>query len=95
MTDNLDRIIGPPIFTLIFVAFAGLYARAMRRGRALSSLQRKMVVYATMFSLGMVYMIAWKNELAAIIGWQDAWIGTLMVWGFLLAAMAWLQNTRS
>jgi hypothetical protein len=90
--ENLDRLVGPPIFSLIFLAFGYSYMRLVRRGRALSQFQKGMVAYATLFTLGMGYAIAWKEQLAILLGWGEVWILAMIGWGALLGLMAWTRH---
>jgi len=93
--DNLDRIIGPPIFSLVFLAIGYTWMKMVRRGNVLTAFQRTMVKYATLFTIGMGYAIAWKEPLAETFRWPSIWIVFLILWGGLLAAGWWRQHQRS
>jgi hypothetical protein len=89
---DLVNIFAPPVLTLTFGGICYLWARAVRRGRPLTQLQRKMIFYATAFAIGMTYAILFQDTLGALVHWKNAWIATLVLWFFLLAIVAWLRN---
>jgi hypothetical protein len=95
MSDNtLFNIFAPPILSVVFSGICYLWARTTRRGKLLTSLQRGMVFYATIFAIGMVYMILFQDNLGAFLRWKDAWIAAIVSWGILLAIIAW-QRSRA
>jgi hypothetical protein len=90
MSDNtLFNILAPPVLSLVFSGICYLWARTTRRGKPLTSLQRRMVFYATIFALGMVYLILFQDNLAAFLRWKEAWIAGIVLWGVLVAIVAW------
>jgi hypothetical protein len=48
-----------------------------------------MVFYATIFALGMVYLILFQDNLGAFLRWKEAWIAGIVLWGVLVAIVAW------
>jgi hypothetical protein len=51
-----------------------------------------MLLYATVFVLGMGYAIMFQDHLAALFHWASAWIAMIVAWGALLAAIAWTKH---
>jgi hypothetical protein len=90
--ENLDRIIGPPIFSMIYLLIGYSYMRMVRRGLALSQFQRGLLLYAGLFTLGLGYAIAWRQQLAELLRWEQAWIGLVIIWGVLLGLKAWSKR---
>jgi tryptophan-rich sensory protein len=81
----------PPILTLIVIALGYSQSRSIRGGKPLSSIQRKLMFYMPAFVLGMGYAMAFHEQLAALFRWENAWIAVMVVWGALLAAIAWMR----
>lgn len=93
MSDkDVVKIFAPPILTLMFFGICYLWARATRRGKPLTHLQRGMVLYATVFAFGMTYVILFQDNLSAFFHWKEAWIATIVLWGIVLAIVAWWRE---
>jgi len=88
-------IFAPPILTLIAVALGYSQSRRIRGGKPLSSFQRKLMFYCPFFILGMGYAIMLQDHVAALFHWRNAWIAVIVVWGALLAAIAWMRHRRT
>ena len=87
-------IFAPPIITLVVLVLGYVQSWIIRRGQPLTSIQRKLLFYGTVFTLGMCYAIAFQDELAALFHWQSSWIAVMVAWGALLAAIAWMRHRR-
>jgi formate/nitrite transporter FocA (FNT family) len=93
MSDkDVVKIFAPPVLTFLFLGICYLWARAARRGKPLTHLQRGMILYATAFAFGMTYVILFQDNLAAYLHWKDAWIATIVLWGIVLAILAWRRR---
>jgi hypothetical protein len=84
-----------PILTLILAVICYAYARAIRRGQPLTTVQKRMIIYACAFCFGMGYAMIFKDQLAAALRWDDAWVPLTVLWGLLLATFAWYRHRRS
>lgn len=82
-------IFAPPILTVICVILGYLHGRIIRRGKPLSSIQKKMLFYFAFFILGMGYAIMLQDQLAVLLHWRNAWIAVMVAWAALLAVVAW------
>lgn len=96
MPINIDwTAIGAiPVLTLILLCVIYLSSRGVRRGKPLLPIQKSMILYATLFSLGMGYTIVFKDQIAALVGWQDAWVAVVTLWGVALALVALHRHRR-
>ena len=88
-------IFAPPIVTVIVILLGYSQARRIRRGKPLSSFQRKLMFYFPLFVLGMGYAIMLQDHLAALLHWEKAWIAVMVAWGALLAGIAWARYRRN
>jgi len=88
-------IFAPPVVTLIAIALGYSQAKRIRRGKPLSSFQRKLMFYFPLFFLGMGYAIMLQDHLAALFHWENAWIAVMVAWGALLAVVAWTRYRRN
>lgn len=53
---------------------------------------REMILYATIFVLGMAYVILFQDTLARFFHWKAAWIAFIILWGLFLGVLAWLRG---
>jgi hypothetical protein len=88
---DLFDLLFPPVITLVVLVLGYVQSRIIRRGKPLSSLQRKLMFYGPVFTLGMCYAIMLQDHLAALFHWQSACIAVIVAWGALLAAIAWTR----
>ncbi|MFY9842208.1 MAG: hypothetical protein WA718_21015 [Terriglobales bacterium] len=51
-----------------------------------------MILYATIFVLGMAYVILYQDNLAGLTHWRQAWIATSVLWAVLVGAVVWLRR---
>ena len=91
-SNQIFNLVAPPILTLIFSGICYAWARATRRGEPLTPLQGGMILYATIFALGMVYLILFQDGVVRLLRWKYAWIVALVLWGTILAALAWRRH---
>jgi len=63
-----------------------------RRGKPLTRLRRGMILYSTAFVFGAAYAILFQDSLGAFLHWREAWIAAIILWGILLAIVAWRRN---
>ena len=72
MKTEIDpfAIFAPPIITLAVLVLGYVQSRIIRRGRPLSSIQRKLMFYGPVFTLGMTYAIAFNDQLTALFRWE-------------------------
>jgi len=76
---------------LLFLLMGWSWCRAVRRGRPLSSCQRKMLVYGFLFILGQAYLMM----LGSWLGTPHALVFALIAaWGLFLAVVAWWRHRR-
>lgn len=83
-----------PILTLILLCVIYLWSRGVRRGKPLLPIQKSMILYATLFSLGMGYTIVFKDQLAGLARRQSAWVAVVILWGVALAFVALHRHRR-
>jgi cell division protein FtsW (lipid II flippase) len=71
-----ERLLVPVLITAIFAflsfAFMFLVRGATRRMRVVG-------LCSILFILGTLYCMAWHEQLAAITGWENAWIGAAVL----------------
>lgn len=93
---NIDwtAVAAIPVLTLILLGVIYLWSRGVRRGKPLLPLQKSMILYASLFSLGMGYAIVFKDQIAALVHWRDAWVVVVILWGIALAFVAWQRHWR-
>lgn len=89
--DPLDLLV-PPIIALIVLVLGYLQARIARRGKPLTPILRKVTFYAPILLLGVGYAMAFHDQLAAFFHWGNAWIGAMIAWALVLAAIAWTRR---
>lgn len=94
-SNHIFNIVAPPVLTFIFSGICYSWACATRRGKPLTPLQRGMILYATIFALGMVYLILFQDVVGEFLRWKDAWIAALVLWGLVLAVLAWRRHRSS
>lgn len=85
---DLTDVVAPPFLTLIGLAFCYLWAKGVVRGRPLTVFQKRLILYATIFMLGMSYTIIFHGQIGAALHWAHAWIGIVAAWAVLLAPIA-------
>lgn len=89
--DPFD-LLAPLVITLAVLVLGYVQFRIIRRGQALSSIQRKLLFYGTVFTLGMCYAIMLQDQIGSLLHWRNAWIAVMVAWGMLLAAIAWIRH---
>ncbi len=91
---NIDAvdILAPPTITLIATVCGYMWSRTVRRGRPMTSFQRKMMWYGPMFILSTTYAAILHDQLAIATHWTFAWIAVIAIWGTLLALVAWVRD---
>jgi|KBSMisStaDraftv2_1062788.scaffolds.fasta_scaffold57635_2 TRAP-type mannitol/chloroaromatic compound transport system permease small subunit len=74
MKTDIDpfAIFAPPILALVVLVLGYVQSRMIRRGRPLSSIQRKLMFYGPVFTLGMCYAIMLQDHLAVLFHWKSA-----------------------
>jgi len=87
---NIDwtAVAAIPVLTLILLGVIYLWSRGVRRGKPLLPLQKSMILYASLFSLGMGYAIVFKDQIAELTRWQSGWVVVVILWGVVLAFVA-------
>jgi tryptophan-rich sensory protein len=93
MKLDLFDILLPPVGAIVVSLLGWGTARSMNGGRALSSIQKKMLFYgAFLFSLGMCYSMI----IVARLHWPKAlWIVFTVAWALALALTAYYRERRS
>lgn len=94
MSVDPSKIFFPPVLALIVLGLGYAWSGAVRRGKPPTSFQKRMKWYVPLFCVGMLYAMAWHEELATAFGSANAWIAATVFWGALLGLIAWLQNGR-
>jgi hypothetical protein len=87
MIDFTD-ILAPPVLTLIALIFCYLWAKGVRRGQPLTVFQKRLILYATIFMLGMSYTIIFHDQIGAALHLTQAWTGIVVAWAVLLVLIA-------
>ena len=95
MNVDVEGIIFIPILTLVLAAICYGYARAVRRGQPITAVQKRMIMYACVFCLGMGYALIFKDQLKATLRLEHAWVALTVLWGLMLATLAWYRHRRN
>jgi len=95
MKNDVSDLFAAPILALLFSGIGYLWARTSRRGKPLTRLQRRMILYATTFILGAAYAILFQEGLGVFLHWREAWIAAIILWAALLAVIAWRGANRA
>jgi hypothetical protein len=91
--DPFDLLM-PPVVTLAVLVLGYSQSRMIRRGQPLSSIKRKLLFYGPAFTLGMGYAIILQDQIGTLLHWRNGWIAVIVVWGALLAAVAWMRYRK-
>lgn len=81
------RLLLPPLLALALSKTGWIYAVMFQRDRPLSSFQKTVTRYVSLFVLGMGYIVLWQYELDAALHLRSGWQVLLVFWA---ATMAWL-----
>jgi hypothetical protein len=92
---DVEGILLVPVLTALLAAICYAYARMVRHGRPLTSVQKRMVLCACIFAFGMGNAIVLQDLLASWSNWGKAWIGATVAWGLLVALAAWLISRQA
>ena len=95
MTIDWIGIGGVPLLTLVLFLITYLRAKSVLRGEPLRRIHWQMIVYACAFCFGMGYAMVFKDQLASITGWPNAWIPATALWAVALALFVWLHHKRT
>ena len=71
-----ERLLIPILLTAIVAALSGAYTFFVGGG---TRLVKTIGLSAMVFTAGVLYCMAWHEQLAALFGWQDAWIGASII----------------
>ena len=91
---DVEGAIFIPILTFVLAAICYGYARTVRRGQPLTSVQKGMIGYVCVFCFGMGYAMVFKDQLKAALDWDGTWVAVIALWGLMLAAFAWYRHRR-
>jgi len=73
-------------FIAAFVLLSWLYGRTLGGGGPLNAFKRRLLIYASVFGAGMIYLMM----VAAYLRWRDQLMFVLIaIWGLSLAFIAW------
>jgi len=88
------NLLGPPIVAVVFLGLGWGWAKAVRRGRPLTLFMKVMLMYGSLFMLGMGYAMAFGDPLATVLNMSPkrAWIPVSIVWAFALGIVAWRKH---
>jgi hypothetical protein len=86
--DWFDLLIPVPV-TAVFVMLSWSVCRGINRGGALSSLQKSLLGYTSLFILGSAYSMGIVGALRLS---KSSWIAPTIAWGLLLAFIAWQRH---
>jgi len=78
-----------PVLTGVFALVCYIYARLVRRGKKVTSTQKKMITYASLFCLGMGFAMILNPQLQDIVHWNHAWIAATLLWVAFLSSAGW------
>jgi hypothetical protein len=81
-----ERLLVPPLIAAIFAVLSGGFMIAAGGG---THRMKIVLLGAVLFVGGMGYSMAWHDKLAALFGWDDAWIAMS-----ILVAMACVYLCR-
>jgi len=81
MNENeITDLVLASVLTLTFSGIGYLWARGVCRGKALTKLQRSMLLYATFFVFGAAHLILFQDVLGKLVHWKKAWIAVMLLW---------------
>lgn len=92
MKIGIEDVLMPPALALVFLVLGWPYARVLRGGKPLNTVQKKMLMYGFWYVLGMGYMVVTASALR-LPEWT--WIALIVAWSFLLALFAWLRYRQN
>jgi len=56
---------------------------------------KNVLLHGFFFVLGIGYLILWQDQLGSLLHWRPVWILLIVVWGVLLACLAWWRHQRT
>jgi hypothetical protein len=90
MKTDLTDILMPPSLALAFLAFAGVYGRAIRGRRPFTPFMRGFTIYGTLYVLGMGYIVLGVARLG-LPDWM--YVGLPVTWSLALGLVAWRRRS--
>src|SRR5437868_6524715 len=86
MSFDLTDILMPPLLALVFLAFAGMFGRVIRKTRPLTSFMRALTVYGALYTLGMGYIVLTVAK-SHLPDWL--YVALPVTWAAALGLIAW------
>jgi hypothetical protein len=89
--DLFGQILFPPLGGLIWLFLSWGWCRTVRGGGPLTTVQKRIMLFGFLFVVGMVYLMAWNDQLSAGAGLPGrlVWIPSSIAWGVILGVIAW------
>lgn len=79
------------MLVLLFILLSWSYGRALSGGRQLNPVKRRILTYASVFALGMMYLMVFVSDL----GWpQRLMFPMIAIWGAAVGLVAWRRHRR-
>ncbi len=76
---------------LIFVLLSWAYGRVLSGGRPLNPFKRRLLIYASLFAMGMIYLMLLVSDLR----WPKALLFPLIgLWAVTVGFVAWFRYRR-
>lgn len=96
ITDPLGQLFFPPAMVGLWFFLTWIWGRTVRAGNPLTPSMKRGIFYAALFLLGLLYLLAWNDEIATAISWpgKAVWIPLTIIWGVVLAYLALRQYRR-
>ena len=89
MTTHLQDVLVVNVAVIAALGLSWSWGRAVRRGRPLTPVMRKMMTYGALFALGMGNIMMFGSWFA----WpQQLWFVLIAAWGATLALVAWWRH---
>jgi hypothetical protein len=98
VTDLFSRLIFPVLMGLAFAILFYLFNRTIRAGRPMKPYEKRLLGHGSLFMMGMVYFMAWNDELAVLLRFpgREIWRPLAFGWALVLLwdALRRLQRER-
>lgn len=90
--DLLVDLFAPPAGALLFLAMTWAYGRALRGSSPLTPVMKGIMVYGSLFLLGMLYAVSVGTALSLRVIWI---VLVSALWAVLLGGVAWRHTHRA
>jgi hypothetical protein len=96
VTDPFGQLFFPLAGVALWILLTWTWGRTVRAGKPFTPGMKKLLVFGSLFLLGLLYLLAWNSQLALAVGFPGrlVWIPLSVVWGIVLAFFAWRKYRR-